>query len=142
MNGEELLQSRSATAEVDLDGTIDGLPPGRYAKLAITDTGTGMDAETCRRAFEPFFTTKPIGKGTGLGLAMAFGAVRSHGGSIAIASELGKGTTMTIYLPATEASPTLPSTSRPTPTLRRASRPGRRRRQLHVVVRIRRRRAA
>jgi signal transduction histidine kinase/ActR/RegA family two-component response regulator len=100
------------TDEIDLfEGEIAELPPGRYAKLEITDTGTGMDAETKRRAFEPFFTTKPVGKGTGLGLAMVFGAVQSHGGSLTCLSELGVGTTMTIYLPASEANPTLPASS-------------------------------
>jgi signal transduction histidine kinase/CheY-like chemotaxis protein len=87
------------------------LAPGRYAKLVVRDTGSGMDADTQRRAFEPFFTTKPLGKGTGLGLAMVFGAVEAHGGTIEIESILGKGTAMTILLPATEANPTLPASS-------------------------------
>jgi signal transduction histidine kinase len=90
------------TDEVDLAN-------GRYAKLAIGDTGAGMDAETKKRAFEPFFTTKPLGKGTGLGLAMVFGAVEAHGGTITIDSEPGNGTTMTILIPASEASPALPA---------------------------------
>jgi len=73
------------TAEVELAEHAQ-LAPGRYAKLAIADSGAGMDAETQRRAFEPFFTTKPLGKGTGLGLAMVFGAVEAHGGAVDIAS--------------------------------------------------------
>lgn len=98
------------TDEVEVAaGAVENLPAGRYAKLAINDTGSGMDAETKRRAFEPFFTTKPIGKGTGLGLAMVFGAVQAHGGAITVDSELGTGTTMTMYVPATEASPSLPA---------------------------------
>jgi signal transduction histidine kinase/ActR/RegA family two-component response regulator len=98
------------TAEVDLeDGQVEGLAAGRYAKLAVKDSGTGMDAETKKRAFEPFFTTKPVGKGTGLGLAMVIGAVQAHGGAITVDTEVAKGTTMTIYIPASEASPALPT---------------------------------
>ena len=96
--------------EVELgERQVAGLAAGRYAKLSITDTGSGMDAETKKRAFEPFFTTKPIGKGTGLGLAMVVGAVEAHGGAIVIDSELGRGTTMMIYIPACEAIPALPA---------------------------------
>jgi signal transduction histidine kinase/ActR/RegA family two-component response regulator len=98
-----------STAEVDLeDKQVDSLPAGRYAKLSVKDTGMGMDAQTKQRAFEPFFTTKPVGKGTGLGLAMVIGAVQAHGGAIVIDTEPKKGTTMTLYFPTSEASPSLP----------------------------------
>ncbi len=107
--------SGTLTLETDEIDVIDHprLAAGRYAKLAITDTGSGMDTETRRRAFEPFFTTKPVGKGTGLGLAMVFGAVEAHGGTIEIESEVGKGTSIVILLPATEANPALPGREEP-----------------------------
>jgi hypothetical protein len=94
------------TANVDFDRNSpdpQAMPQGGpFVMLAVSDTGSGMDLETAARVFEPFFTTKEIGKGTGLGLAMAYGIVKQSGGDIRVYTDVGRGTTFKIYLPRLE----------------------------------------
>ena len=76
------------------------LAPGSYLKISVADTGSGMDEKSIERIFEPFYTTRPMGEGTGLGLASVFGIIKKHKGIITVDSQVGRGTTFSIYLPA------------------------------------------
>ncbi len=104
MPGGGTLTISAASELVHCDGAHPaGLRPGRYVRIAVTDTGVGVDAEILARVTEPFFTTKPPGRGTGLGLSMVRGFVEQSGGRLLIQSDLGTGTTVTLWLRETDA---------------------------------------
>jgi signal transduction histidine kinase/ActR/RegA family two-component response regulator len=101
MDGQGVM--RVATENVTLAANqVGDIRAGDYVKISVSDTGCGMTSEVLERAFEPFFTTKPVGKGTGLGLSQIFGFAHQSGGEVGIESKVGKGTTVSIYLPRTE----------------------------------------
>ncbi|MFL6720070.1 MAG: PAS domain S-box protein [Burkholderiaceae bacterium] len=89
-----------STSEVELSShQVEALPAGRFVRVALQDTGSGMSPEVIARAVEPFFTTKPVGKGTGLGLSQVYGFVQQSNGGMTLHSEIGRGTTISLYLP-------------------------------------------
>lgn len=98
--GGDLFLETSNVILDESDELPEGIKPGQYVKVSVTDTGIGMDEQIRQRIFDPFFTTKEMGRGTGLGLASAYGIIKGHGGFINVQSEKGQGTTFNLYLPA------------------------------------------
>ena len=116
--GTLLITTKNVTIDESYAQSHPGIKPGRHVELQVADTGTGMDKATQEHLFEPFFTTKPAGQGTGLGLATVYGAVKQAEGQVSIYSEVGRGTTVTVMLPATDAE--RPVTAAPIPVQRHA----------------------
>jgi len=124
LNGRDAIADRGtiaiSTHRVTLDAAATAqheaeLTPGVYARVRVSDTGSGMPPETVARIFEPFFTTKATGRGTGLGLAAVYGTVTAHKGAISVRSEVGRGTCFELLLPTIEAAP---AAARPTSPIR------------------------
>ncbi|MBF0226814.1 MAG: cache domain-containing protein [Desulfobacterales bacterium] len=105
MNFEGQLEilSEKITIEDTDNKIIQGLNSGKYMKISVSDTGSGIKPEHIDKIFDPYFTTKEVGKGSGLGLSVVYGIVKSHGGIITVYSELGKGSTFNVYLPIIES---------------------------------------
>ncbi|RON13293.1 hybrid sensor histidine kinase/response regulator [Pseudomonas frederiksbergensis] len=97
--GKLLVKTSNQHLDTGFTEAHSNLQPGDYIVLSVTDTGCGMPQSTINRAFDPFFTTKPIGQGTGLGLSMIYGFSKQSGGHVSIHSEVGKGTTVSLFLP-------------------------------------------
>lgn len=97
--GKLTVETQTVQIEAMEEGTLGTVESGSYVVIAVRDTGIGMDRETQSRIFEPFFTTKEPGEGTGLGLSMVYGVVKQCGGHIRVESQLGKGTSVAVYLP-------------------------------------------
>ncbi|MBT8350175.1 MAG: PAS domain S-box protein [Deltaproteobacteria bacterium] len=98
-NGGDLYLEISSVNVDEVSKGVHKLFPGRYGKISVTDTGTGMDEATLGKIFDPFFTTKEKSRGTGLGLASVYGIINNHMGEITVKSQVGKGTTFNVYLP-------------------------------------------
>ncbi|HMK33496.1 MAG TPA: PAS domain S-box protein [Desulfomonilaceae bacterium] len=113
LNSRDAIADRGSitieTANVTLDDEYCRLhqeaAPGHYVRLSVSDTGHGIDRDTMEHVFEPFFTTKDLGRGTGLGLAMVYGIVKQHNGYISCSSDIGRGATFNVYLPAMTREP-------------------------------------
>lgn len=102
--GRIIIETKNVEITDEFWGGATDIAPGSYILLAITDDGAGMPPEVAERAFDPFFTTKPVGEGSGLGLSMVYGFVKQCGGYATIYSELGKGTSVKLYLPCSDGS--------------------------------------
>ena len=101
--GTLVISGENVKMDENYAATMPGAAPGAYVAIGVTDTGSGMARTTVEKIFDPFFTTKDLGKGTGLGLSTTLGIVKSHGGFISVDSEVDKGTTFKVFLPATMA---------------------------------------
>ncbi|OJU24592.1 MAG: hypothetical protein BGN89_16665 [Alphaproteobacteria bacterium 64-6] len=112
VGGRIVVETRNAILDASGAELIPGLQVGQYVVLSVTDNGNGMPPEVAERAFEPFFTTKGPGKGSGLGLASVYGFARQSGGQATLYSEVGKGTTVRIYLPRVDADDSVGPTGR------------------------------
>ncbi|MEM9401381.1 MAG: ATP-binding protein [Pseudomonadota bacterium] len=110
--GHLLIETRNAAVEPGWSHEVNA---GDYVRISVSDTGTGMPDDVRAKIFEPFFTTKEVGKGSGLGLSMVFGFVKQSGGYIDLRSEVGKGTTIDLYLPRTTETPVAPPQDQPEP---------------------------
>ncbi|MFP4475600.1 MAG: PAS domain S-box protein [Desulfatibacillaceae bacterium] len=97
--GDLYIETKNVFLDAEFTGPFDARP-GPFARISVRDTGHGMDAETCTKVFDPFFTTKEKGRGTGLGLASAYGIMKNHNGMITVQSEKGRGSTFNLYIPA------------------------------------------
>jgi len=118
MGDHGVLEVREVVIEVDasLAQTSPELHSGRYVRLSVSDSGCGMSRETVARIFEPFFTTKPQGEGTGLGLSVVHGIMKSHDGAVTVYSEPGKGTAFHLYFPVASGEvPAAPDAAAPAP---------------------------
>jgi CheY-like chemotaxis protein len=108
VNASHAMEKEGGVLQINLSNTVlsqedtrfdPGVEPGDFVKLTVSDSGDGMELSVLEHIFDPYFTTKEPGKGTGLGLSVVHGIVKSHGGMIKVDSEVGKGTTFTIFLP-------------------------------------------
>lgn len=116
LGGRLVIEMANVTVEPEHAGAQPDLAPGDYVVLAVSDTGRGIKPDVIERVFEPFFTTKDVGEGVGLGLSLVYGFARQSGGHVTIESQLGRGTTVKLYLPSAMGEVTQPTPESSTET--------------------------